>query len=84
MGSGMPIAAVVGRAEVMDAARPGTIGGTYGGNPVACAAALATIEVMEKQNLNARAREVGARMRASFEGLQKKCDGSATFAVWAR
>src|SRR5690606_9539300 len=43
MGSGLPIAAVVGRAEVMDAARPGTVGGTYGGNPVACAAALATI-----------------------------------------
>ncbi|MCB1022368.1 MAG: aminotransferase class III-fold pyridoxal phosphate-dependent enzyme, partial [Acidobacteria bacterium] len=74
MGSGMPIAAVVGRAEVMDAARPGTVGGTYGGNPVACAAALATIELMEKQDLNARARQVGARMRSSFESLQQKCD----------
>ena len=73
MGSGLPIGAVIGRAEIMDAARPGTIGGTYGGNPVACAAALATIDVMEKQNLNARAAEVGDRVRSRFESLQKQC-----------
>ncbi len=72
MGSGMPIAAVVGRADVMDAALPGTIGGTYGGNPVACAAALATIRVMEKLNLNARAAEIGQKVRSRFENLKNK------------
>ena len=74
MGGGLPIAAVIGRAEVMDAARPGTIGGTYGGNPVACAAALATIEVMEQENLNARGVQVGEKVRSRFEALQQKCD----------
>lgn len=74
MGSGMPISAVVGRAEIMDAARPGTIGGTYGGNPVACAAALATIRVMEKENLNARAAAIGKKTRERFEALKAKCD----------
>lgn len=73
MGGGLPIAAVIGKAEVMDAARPGTIGGTYGGNPVACAAALATIRFMEEQNLNQRAAEIGTRVRERFLALQKKC-----------
>lgn len=74
MASGMPIAAVVGRAEVMDAALPGTLGGTYGGNPVACAAALATIDAMLALDLNARARVVGARMRERFERLAEECE----------
>ena len=74
MGSGLPIGCVIGKAEVMDAARPGTIGGTYGGNPVACAAALATIEVMEKEDLNTRAQHVGQRVRGRFEQIQQKCD----------
>lgn len=71
MGGGMPIAAVVGRAEVMDAARPGTLGGTYGGNPVACAAALAALEVIEKENLTQRAVEIGTRVRRAFEAMQR-------------
>ncbi len=73
MGGGMPISAVLGRAEVMDAARPGTLGGTYGGNPVACAAALATIAVMEREELNARACDVGARVREALLALQREC-----------
>jgi 4-aminobutyrate aminotransferase/(S)-3-amino-2-methylpropionate transaminase len=77
MGGGLPIAAVVGRAEVMDGAAPGTIGGTYGGNPVACAAALATIAVMEEQDLNRRAREIGERVRARFTELQAECTALA-------
>jgi 4-aminobutyrate aminotransferase/(S)-3-amino-2-methylpropionate transaminase len=77
MGGGLPIAAVVGRAAVMDAAAPGTIGGTYGGNPVACAAALATITVMEELDLNRRAREVGERVRAGFTRLQVRCPALA-------
>lgn len=75
MGGGMPIAGVIGKAEVMDAARPGTLGGTYGGNPVACAAALAAMRVIENENLNARAVEVGARIRRAFESIQNKHPG---------
>lgn len=74
MGGGLPIGAVLGRAEVMDAARPGTIGGTFGGNPVACAAALATLRVMERDDLNARASAIGATVRARFEDLRHQCD----------
>ncbi|MEZ4902171.1 MAG: aminotransferase class III-fold pyridoxal phosphate-dependent enzyme [Spirosomataceae bacterium] len=70
MGSGMPIAAVLGRAEVMDAAAPGTIGGTYIGNPVCCAAALATIELMKEENLNVRGAEIGAMMLERFSNLK--------------
>ena len=53
--AGMPLAGVTGRAEIMDAVHPGGVGGTYGGNPVACAAALASIGVMRDENLNAKA-----------------------------
>ena len=70
MGSGMPIAAVVGRADLLDAAAPGSIGGTYIGNPVSCAAALATIEYMREIDLNARAERVGQIVRKRFEALQ--------------
>ena len=74
MGGGMPIAAVVGKAHVMDAASPGTLGGTYGGNPVACAAALATIDVMQERDLNARALQVGARVRERLTRLATELD----------
>ncbi|MCL4105919.1 UNVERIFIED_CONTAM: hypothetical protein GTU68_012557 [Idotea baltica] len=66
LGSGMPIAAVVGRTEVMDAALPGTIGGTYIGNPLSCVAALATIQFMKDQNLNARGKEIGELIKSRF------------------
>ena len=56
---GLPLAAVTGRAEIMDAAHVGGLGGTYGGNPVACAAALGAIETMESQDLANRARRIG-------------------------
>src|SRR5580693_1069625 len=56
---GLPLAAVTGRAEIMDAVHPGGLGGTYGGNPVACAAALGAIETMESLDLSARARRIG-------------------------
>ena len=74
MGGGMPISAVLGKADVIDAAQPGTIGGTYGGNPVACAAALATIETMQALDLNERATRIGATVRARFEQLAERCD----------
>jgi 4-aminobutyrate aminotransferase / (S)-3-amino-2-methylpropionate transaminase / 5-aminovalerate transaminase len=57
--AGMPLAAVTGRADVMDAAGVGALGGTYGGNPLACAAALAAIETLERENLPARAESLG-------------------------
>lgn len=60
---GMPLSGVVGRAEMMDAVHPSGLGGTYGGNPVACAAALAAIDVMERDDLNARAQEIEAIIR---------------------
>ncbi len=72
MGGGLPIGAVVGRAEVMDGAQPGTIGGTYGGNPVACASALATIQLMEELDLNSRATRIGETIRRRFEALAER------------
>jgi 4-aminobutyrate aminotransferase/(S)-3-amino-2-methylpropionate transaminase len=59
---GLPLAAVTGRAEIMDAVHPGGLGGTYGGNPVACAAALGAIETMETQDLAGKARRIGEIM----------------------
>ncbi len=72
MGSGMPIGAVIGKQEVMDAAAPGTIGGTYIGNPIACAASLATIKYMEDIDLNGKGKNVGDIIRKRFEDLKKK------------
>lgn len=73
MGGGLPIGAVIGRASVMDAALPGTLGGTYGGNPVACASALATIGVLEKEDACARGAAIGARLRERFLALKERC-----------
>lgn len=72
LGSGLPIAAVLGRAEIMDAAAPGTIGGTYIGSPVCCAAALATIQYMKDINLNDRAVHIGKVVTERMENLQKE------------
>ena len=55
----MPLAAVTGRAEIMDSVHVGGLGGTYGGNPVACAAALGAIATMEEQDLAGRAQQLG-------------------------
>ncbi len=59
LGGGLPLAAVVGRADLMDAPAPGGLGGTFGGNPVACAAALAVLDVIERDDICARSRRVG-------------------------
>ena len=71
---GLPLAAVTGRAELMDAVHVGGLGGTYGGNPIACAAALGSIEEMREGRLDARAREIGDRMRARLEALAAEHD----------
>ncbi|WP_270887983.1 4-aminobutyrate--2-oxoglutarate transaminase [Pedococcus sp. 5OH_020] len=69
---GLPLAAVTGRADVMDAVHAGGLGGTYGGNPVACAAALGAIETMEVENLRGRAREIEALMTPRLRTLAEK------------
>jgi 4-aminobutyrate aminotransferase / (S)-3-amino-2-methylpropionate transaminase / 5-aminovalerate transaminase len=66
---GLPLAAVTGRAEIMDAPHVGGLGGTYGGNPVACAAALGAIETMEREDLCGRARHIGEVMTARLREL---------------
>ncbi|MDT0458213.1 4-aminobutyrate--2-oxoglutarate transaminase [Streptomyces sp. DSM 41527] len=71
---GLPLAAVTGRAEIMDAAHAGGLGGTYGGNPVACAAALGSIETMREQDLNAKARRIGDIMKARLNAIAEKYD----------
>jgi 4-aminobutyrate aminotransferase/(S)-3-amino-2-methylpropionate transaminase len=71
LGGGLPLAAVVGRAELMDAAAPGGLGGTYGGNPVACAAGMTVIDVLLEDHLPERGARIGSqaidRMRAWME-----------------
>ena len=67
---GLPLAGVTGRAEIMDSVHVGGLGGTYGGNPIACAAALGSIEAMEEEDLNARALAIEAIMRERLEALQ--------------
>jgi 4-aminobutyrate aminotransferase/(S)-3-amino-2-methylpropionate transaminase len=72
MGGGMPIGCVMGKAEVMDGAAPGTIGGTYLGNPVCAAAALANIRYMKEININKKAEHVGGIIRKRFEEMKEK------------
>jgi 4-aminobutyrate aminotransferase / (S)-3-amino-2-methylpropionate transaminase / 5-aminovalerate transaminase len=74
MGSGMPIGAVIGRADVMDKTTKGTLGGTYPGNPVACAASLATIQHMKDINLNGKAEKIGRKVMDYFKKLQQECN----------
>ena len=69
MAGGFPISAVVGRAEIMDAAAPGGLGGTYAGSPVACAAALAVLDVFDKENLLQRSRDVGERLTTALKAM---------------
>jgi 4-aminobutyrate aminotransferase/(S)-3-amino-2-methylpropionate transaminase len=72
LGGGFPLAAVTGRAEIMDAPEVGGLGGTFGGNPVSCAAALATIETIEKEGLLARSVTIGERFETRARAWQKR------------
>ena len=74
LGGGAPISGICARAEVMDAALPGTIGGTYCGNPLACASALKVIEIYEKEKLADRSMEIGEKVRTAYEEFAKKYD----------
>jgi len=69
---GLPLAAVTGRAEVMDSVHAAGLGGTYGGNPIACAAALGAMETMKEENLVARAQHIGEILGTSLRALAKK------------
>ena len=69
---GLPLAGITGRAEVMDSVHASGLGGTYGGNPIACAAALGAMETMEEENLVARARHIGEILGDSLRALAKK------------
>nr|WP_214448919.1 4-aminobutyrate--2-oxoglutarate transaminase [Flavihumibacter rivuli] len=72
MGSGMPIGCVIGKASIMDACKPSTIGGTYPGNPVCCAAAIATIKYMEEIDINALGERVGEIVRDRFNAMKQR------------
>ncbi len=68
LAAGFPLSGVIGRADVMDAPDPGGLGGTYGGNPVACAAALAVLDVMHDEGLPERARGIGEKLEERMRG----------------
>lgn len=75
MGSGLPIGAVIGKAEIMDSAITGTLGGTYIGNPLSCVSAIETIKYMKKNNLNEKAIKIGEKIKNKFENLKNKYSG---------
>ena len=71
LAGGFPLSGVIGRAAIMDAAEPGGLGGTYAGNPIACAAALAVLDIFEQDNLVARANQLGNRVRDAIERMSR-------------
>ena len=72
LAGGFPLAAVVGKASIMDAPGPGGLGGTYAGSPIACAAGLAVLEVIESENLCARAQAIGATLTSALREMQRE------------
>lgn len=72
LGGGLPISGVVGKAAMMDAPTPGGLGGTYGGNALGCAAALAVLDLLENDNLLARANQLGEQLHARLQQLAEK------------
>jgi 4-aminobutyrate aminotransferase / (S)-3-amino-2-methylpropionate transaminase / 5-aminovalerate transaminase len=74
LAGGFPLSAVVGRAAVIDAAEPGGLGGTYSGSPIACAAALAVLNVIEEEKLVERANVIGATMKTRLEAIARRND----------
>ncbi len=71
LAGGFPLSGVIGRADIMDVAEPGRLGGTYAGNPLACAAALAVLKVFERDNLVDRANMIGERVKARLQILSR-------------
>ena len=70
LAGGLPLAALTGKASLMDAAHPGGLGGTYGGNPLGIAAANAVLDVIEEEQLCARANELGSRLKQRLEAIR--------------
>ena len=70
---GFPLSGVIGKADIMDSVNTGGIGGTYGGNPVSCAAALAVLDIMEKEQILARARHIGRQTRSMVQSIIDDC-----------
>ena len=86
MGAGMPIAAVIGNAEIMDKTTKGTLGGTYPGNPVSCAASIATIDYMKKNDINGKAEKIGKTVTNFFKKMKReitaRCFPANTSCPW--
>lgn len=74
MGGGFPLAGVIGRANIMNVGDPGSLGSTYGGSPVSCAAALAVLDIIEDEKLAERSTEIGERIRQRISGLRDRPD----------
>jgi 4-aminobutyrate aminotransferase/(S)-3-amino-2-methylpropionate transaminase len=74
LGGGLPLAGVTGPAEIVDAVPAGGLGGTFGGNPVACAAALAVLDEVSTEDFRARANQIGDRLQAGLEGIATRID----------
>lgn len=74
LAGGLPLSGVIGRADVMDAAEPGGLGGTYGGSPLACAAALAVLDIIKEEDLLTRADVIGERIKARLHETSKRND----------
>jgi 4-aminobutyrate aminotransferase / (S)-3-amino-2-methylpropionate transaminase / 5-aminovalerate transaminase len=72
IGGGLPLAGVTGRAEVMDAVTPGGLGGTFGGNPLSCAAALAVLDAIAEPGFRSRSEELGRLLRAGLDGIASR------------
>ena len=74
LAAGMPLSAVVGKKEIMDSVHASGIGGTYNGNPLSCAAALAVFEIFEEEKLLEKGRKLGATLRENLLAMQQECD----------
>lgn len=72
LAGGFPLSGVIGRADIMDAAEPGGLGGTYAGSPIACAAALAVLDVIEEEKLIDRANVIGSKMKSRLEAITRR------------
>lgn len=72
LAGGLPLSGVTGTAEIMDSVHPGGVGSTYGGNPLACQAALEVIRIIKEENLVAKSAELGEKVRSCFETLKNK------------
>ena len=70
---GFPLSGVIGKEDIMDSVNAGGIGGTYGGNPVSCAAALSVLDIMEKEQIPIRARHIGQQTRTLVQSVKADC-----------